>query len=187
MHDLTVLTPIKETKSLTEWYNSMSWLLDQVHWIVLDSGGGETLKDKCSEYISKDVDEWTARDILISKTRTTYTLNLDCFNILPIQYIDEALALLEQGKAEVCAIDYTKSIGHYGFGTSIWQTELLKQIYDYPPKALKLKLQDKKGEHHIFRYTICECSYIWNKLMVAKQNFIPLLYKAKNVGDPRHG
>lgn len=179
--NLTVLTPIKETADLTEWYRSMSWLLDQTKWLILDSGGGEAFSN-VDGYQKLDVSEWRARELLIRKIETPFVLNLDCLNVLPEAYVKEAYTLLSNNGAEVTAIDYEESIGHYGFGTSMWKTPVLRAVYDYPPKALRLQLQDEDGEFHVFRYTICECIYLWNKLYNNGNKFLPLLFKAKNLG-----
>jgi hypothetical protein len=97
--------------------------------------------------------------------------------------VQEALELLRSGQADVTAIDYEESIGHYGFGTSMWRIDVLREIYDYPPKALELKMKEEPSRWHVFRYTICECIYIWNKLFALKKKFVPLLYKAINLGE----
>lgn len=180
MDKLTVVTPIKETSDISDWYSKMRWLLDDTIWAIIDSGGGEQLKHYCSIYIKKDIPEWEARQLGYTKVTTPFTLNLDVHNILPEKYVAEAISLLESNIAEVCAIDYEESIGHYGFGTSIWNTETLREVYDYPPKALELAIQETKTHVHMYKYSICECTYIWNKLYNQKRRFVPLLYKAKN-------
>lgn len=184
--DLTVVTPVKETKSLLDWYERMKWLFSEACWIVVDSGGGAELSSIADLYIKSVFSEWEARELGISKVETSLTLNLDCFNILPEQYVKSAVDLLTNNRADVTAIDYEESIGHYGFGTSIWRTDILREVYDYPPKPLEIKLKDEKGESHIYKHSICECQWMWNRVYSLKKRFVPLLFKAKNNGE-QHG
>ena len=183
MSDLTIVVPVKNPKKPDEWLQQMEWLLNEHKTIVIDSGGGEKLEAFAWKYVKKDLKEWEARELGYSFVETPFVLNLDVDTVLPREYVQEALELLRSGKAEVTAIDYVESIGHYGFGTSMWRIEVLREIYDYPPKALELKMKIDPSHWHVFRYTICECIYIWNKLCALRKKFVPLLYKAVNLGE----
>jgi len=183
MSDLTIVVPIKNPKKLDEWLRQMEWLLKEHRAIIIDSGGGEKLEAFSWKYVKKDLTEWEARELGYSFVETPLVLNLDVDTVLPIEYVQEALELLRSGKADVTAIDYVESIGHYGLGTSMWRTDVLKEVYDYPPKALELAMKEEPSHWHVFRYTICECIYVWNKLCALKKKFVPLLYKAVNLGE----
>lgn len=183
MSDLTIVVPVKNPKKFDEWLQRMLWLLKDHKLIVIDSGGAESLEPYCWKYIKKDLGEWEARELGYSLVETPFILNLDADTVLLQEYVSEALELLRSGQAEVTAIDYVESIGHYGFGTSMWRTDILREIYDYPPKALELKMKEEPSHWHVFRYTICECTYMWNKLCALKKKFVPLLYKAINLGE----
>lgn len=188
LENLTIVTPIKETKSLLDWYNRMKWLLEKTEWTIIDSGGGKELESLCSQYIAAvDVTFYEARKIGYHHVTSPLTLNLDAFTILPQEYVDEALTLLSSKEADCCAIDYEPSLGHYGYGTSMWRTDILNKLYDYVPKLMRVSNRDSKGEYHILEYSFCECNYMWNTLVTSKHKFVPLFYKAKNNGDPRHG
>lgn len=182
MSDLTIVIPVKNPKKLDEWLEQMKWIFKEHKAIIIDSGGGERLKVYAWKYIKKNLSEWEARELGYSFVETPFILNLDVDTVLPKEYVEEALELLRSGYADVTAIDYEKSIGHYGFGTSVWRTEVLRRVYDYPPKALELALAREPSHFHVFRYTICECIYIWNKAIYQEHvKFIPLLYKAVNL------
>jgi len=185
LENLTVITPIKETKSLMPWFEQMRWLLK--NWVIIDSGGGENLEPLCTRYIKADTPFYEARKIGYAHATTHYIMNLDAFTIVPEEYVTQALTLLNNGDADCCAIDYLPSLGHYGFGTSIWRTDVLNKLYDYMPRLLQDKAVDSKGEIHTIKMSFCECSYMWNTLVTSKHKFVPLFYKAKNNGDPRHG
>ena len=73
---------------------------------------------------------------------------------MPPHYIEDAICILES-KPEVGAIalNYAEPYkqNHLAFGTSIWRTELLKELYDW---RLTFNQQFKP----------CECEYMWEKL-----------------------
>lgn len=92
-----------------------------------------------------------ARKAAIAKVITPFCLCLDMDTDLPDGYIEEAITLLSQNDKLVCiALDYEKSQGHYAFGTSIWKTKVLKQLYDY-----------KEGTD------VCECIWMNHKVLQA--------------------
>ena len=65
----------------------------------------------------------------------------------------------------VVAIDYEKPQGHLAFGTSIWRTEVLKQLYDWE--------SEKVGD--------CECIHMWKKVHCAGLQIETLPYRAKHL------
>ena len=137
-------------------------LLAQCTVITIDTEGGEQLKEFSDIYEKGIIRMTIARKHAYSLVKTPFILNLDADNILPKGYVDEALMLLQnQEDVAVVAIDYEKCLGHYGFGTSLWRTEVLKAFYDY-----------KEGN------VLCECVYMWRKVHQAKLKIETLPYRA---------
>jgi hypothetical protein len=164
--DLTVVTPTihGQHPHFRVFVESMSWLFKSAKVIVVDSDDGELIKPFCYEYLKIKVPLWEARKIGILKVKTKLTLNLDDTVVITSNYVSEALKLLEMAEVYAVAIDYERLIGHYGFGTSIWKTEILKQIYDWTP------------EKHL-----CECTYMWAKLLRCGGRLETLPFRAKHL------
>jgi len=113
--------------------------------------------------ISRTIGLGKARRECIDKVSTEYVLVLDLDNVLPDQYIEDAIMIMKADtKIAVIALDYEECIGHYGFGTSLWKGEMLKKLYDY---------QDYKGE-------LCECCYLYRKVLQNKYKIETLPYRA---------
>ena len=109
-----------------------------------------------------------ARKLGISQVETKYTLNLDSDTILPDGYIEQALEILEKNQDVVAvAIDYEKLQGHYAFGTSIWRTNILQELYDWRGYTREIP--------------ICECVCMWQKLRASGGVLETLPTRAKHL------
>lgn len=181
--DLTIVTPIKNPLNLELFIKSMEWLLKKPNLlIVVDSGGGEALRKFCWRYFQKDCRMWEARKLGYAEVKTEFTLNLDSDTVLPLKYMEEALNLLKSDKAEAVAIDYEKLQGHYAFGTSIWKTEILRKLYDYPPNPVEKLIKVGKQEWvTAFQCGFCECTYMWSRLLGSGGRLETLPYRAKHL------
>jgi len=164
--ELTVAIPVKRENSmlLEKFLDEMKWLFQMARVVVVDSYGGQLLKPYCWKYITKDATLAEARKLCYAEVETRFTLNLDDDTVLPKQYVEEALKLLEQPEVIVVAIDYEKIQGHYAFGTSLWKSEWLKKLYDW---------KDKSGK--------CECLWMWAKVHRAHKRIETLPYRAKHL------
>ena len=92
---------------------------------------------------------WKARKEGLKRVESEYVLNLDADTILPEDYIEEAIHLLNVNpQVYAVALDYQFPFtqGHLAFGTSVWRTEVLRRLYNFEP-----------GDQ-------CECIYMWNKI-----------------------
>jgi len=131
--------------------------------IVVDSGGGEILRDVATEYIKETLPLSKARRTGILRVKTHYTLILDVDTVLPPEYITEALKILREENIAVTALDYEQLQGHLGFGTSLWKTQILKNLYDW-----------EEGK-------ICECVWMWSKVRKAGYRLETLPYRARHL------
>lgn len=167
MHDLTIVIPVKNPPDLERFIRENFRILSASWKIVIDSGGGEGLSKLPNIlWIQRQVPMWEARKIGYEEVKTPFTLNLDADTILPDGYVKDALVLLRENSCDAVAIDYQPPQGHYAFGTSIWRTELLKKLYDYPPKAVEKLIKVGKQEWiTAFQNGFCECIYMWAKLI----------------------
>lgn len=123
--------------------------------IVVSKSGGEQFKIFSPLFFQQDTSFWFARRFGLEFVKTKYVVCLDVDTILPPQYIESAIELLEKNlKIGAVALDYAPPCNqkHLAFGTSIWRTEELKKLYDWRFAFPQL---DTK---------ICECLYMWGKL-----------------------
>jgi glycosyltransferase involved in cell wall biosynthesis len=154
MLTLTIIIVVKNPLWLDEFIKGNKKYLTTIPVIVIDSGGGEKLKEYCKHYIQKDVSLWEARKIGYEFADTEFIMNLDGDVIIPDGYIDEALFQLGRcNKIGAVSIFYDKINSNRGvleYGCSIWRRQLAKQLYDY------------NGSNGI-----CECLYMWDKLQRA--------------------
>ena len=160
---ITIVIPVKEKESIVgEFLLKNMELLTQCKVVVINREGGKELEAFADFYTTMPLRMTDARKHGYNRVTTPFILNLDVDNILPKGYIDEALLLLQnQEDVAVVAIDYEKCLGHLGFGTSLWRTEVLKAFYDY-----------REGN------VLCECSYMWRKVHQAKLKIETLPYRA---------
>jgi len=183
MHDLTIVIPVKDPPDLQRFVRENFEVLSASKKVVVDSGRGEQLGRLPNTLLfQRQVPMWEARRIGYEEVRTPLTLNLDADTILPNGYVLDSLNVLRKNSCDAVAIDYDPPQGHYAFGTSIWRTELLKKLYDYPPKAVEKLI--KVGEQEwitAFQNGFCECTYMWARLIRSGGRLETLGYKATHL------
>jgi hypothetical protein len=183
MHDLTVVMPVRAPPDLDGFIKGNLSILSVTRKVVVDSGGGESLGQLPNTlWLQRQVPMWEARRIGYEEVRTPFTLNLDADTILPNGYVLDSLNVLRKNSCDAVAIDYDPPQGHYAFGTSIWRTELLKKLYDYPPKTVEKLI--KVGEQEwitAFQNGFCECTYMWARLIRSGGRLETLGYKATHL------
>lgn len=189
MHDLTIVIPVKDPPDLQRFVRENLEVLNASKKVVIDSGGGELLGRLPNTILfQRQVPMWEARRIGYEEVRTPFTLNLDADTILPNGYVLDSLNVLRKNSCDAVAIDYDPPQGHYAFGTSIWRTELLKRLYDYPPKAVEKLI--RVGEQEwitAFQNGFCECTYMWARLIRSGGRLETLGYKATHLKKPCSG
>jgi len=168
--ELSVVIPVKKSARpfIEQFAEQMLWLLrSDAKIIVVDSGGGELLWQYSSDKpISVEVDMPTARKLGYERVQTEFTLNLDDDNVLNPNYLTQAIQLLRaNAKVVAVAIDYEKLLGHLGFGTSVWRSAALKELYDWR------RDNDRR----------CECVYMWQKVLGKGLLIETLPYRAKHL------
>lgn len=172
--DLTIVIPIKNPPNLGLFINeNRNLLVSEACKIIIDSGGGSRFKDARKLgffpllYEERNISLWEARKYGYNHAVTPFTLNLDCDVVPPIAYIQETLALLREDKADAVSIHFDPiHTGHLEFGVSIWKTDIVRKLYDYPPKPVEKLI--KVGEQEwvtAFQCGFCECSYMWSRLL----------------------
>lgn len=183
MQDLTIVIPVKDPPDINRFIRENLRILKAYRKIVVDSGGGEKLASlPNTEWIKEDIPFWEARKLGYRRVNTPYTLNLDSDTLLPARYVLEGLNLLREGNCGAVAIDYDPPQGHYAFGTSIWRTQLLRQLYDFPPKAVEKLIKVGKREWvTAFQNGFCECTYMWAKLIRSGNRLETLTYRAFHI------
>jgi len=145
---LSLLLTVREQPHLVNWFiNHYDDLLKNCEVIVIDSEGGETLKQYASYYTKAEMQLDKARKLAIQKTETSFASIIDIDTLLPQGYIKSALKILQQNKADAVAIDYKPPQGHLAFGTSLWKTLTLQQLYDW-----------QMGSR------FCECIHMWRRI-----------------------
>jgi len=186
LQDLTVVIPVKAPPDVDKFIIGNLSILSVTWKVVVDSGGGEPLRHLPNTiWLQREASMWEARRLGYEKVETPFTLNLDADTILPNGYVQESLNILRENSCDAVAIDYNPPQGHYAFGTSIWRTELLKELYDYPPKAVEKLI--KVGEHEwvtAFQNGFCECTYMWARLLRSGGRLGTLGYKATHLKKP---
>lgn len=128
--------------------------------IIVDKKGGEKfvqLEQQGNydiQYFAQDTSFWFARRFGLEFVKTKYVLCLDVDTVLPPFYIESAISILESNpEVGAIALDYAapRHQNHLAFGTSIWRTEQLKELYDWKLNSNPENLP-------------CECKYMWNKV-----------------------
>jgi len=164
---VAIVIPVKNPRWLDEFIEQNKEILTKYPVIVIDSGGGEKLKEFARVYIEKDVHLWDARKIGYSYASEPYILNLDADIVLPKNYIERAIRILEgmeiMGAVSVFFETINRNRGMLEYGCSVWKTEILKQLYDW------------KGQGP------CECFYMWDKLQQEGLLIGTLCFRAKHL------
>lgn len=165
---ITVVIPVKNPINLSEFIKRNETILLSNIVVVIDSGGGELLKDYADIYLQRNMTLTEARKYGYSFVNTEYTLNLDSDVVFPSSFIDFALSLLnEHGNVGAVSIFYENVVhcqGSLEFGISLWRTKLLKELYDF--SFQKNGQIVKVGPSHFASLNNgwCECNYMWRKL-----------------------
>jgi len=168
---LSIVVPIWNPKNIKKFVALNKEYLQQYPLIVIDSGGGEDLKQLAHYYIKEKMSLSEARRHGYTNTTTEFTLNLDCDVIIPKRYIEKAKEQLMQN-TKIGAISLfietpSHNMGILDFGCSIWRTNILKQLYDYNPQKFgKHVIQIAPSHYVIVGCPYCECSYMWRQLIV---------------------
>jgi hypothetical protein len=162
---ISIVIPSKESRKIvSEFIGGNLEILKQYPLIVINTEGGEgMLRFPCKNYLHVNVTMAMARRIGYNHVNTPYTLNLDIDTILPDQFIEDALNILAFCKeVAVVALDYDKLQGHLAFGASLWRSNALRKLYDF--QSVKTN--------------ICECAYMWGKVVHAGMAIETLPYRA---------
>lgn len=150
--------------------------------IVIDSGGGEILKQIAEIYIARKLSFWEARKIGYKEVKTDFTLNLDCDVVVPEGYVQDALKLLEYADAvSIFYQDVAHCQGALEFGVSMWKTNVLRKLYDFSMSQVSDGIV-KVGSmaYATLNHGWCECTYMWRKLK-NKGKLETLPYRAQHL------
>jgi hypothetical protein len=161
------------SKSIDENFSTIS----KYPLIVINKSGGEKFSTLHNAIvINQDTSLSFSRRFALEFVKEKYVLCLDVDTILPEDYIDKALKILEsRPEVAVIAIDYEESQGHYAFGTSIWKTDVLKKLYDW-------RLNNNTDS------SMCECIYMWKKVRGNNYKIETLPMRAKHLkGENKYG
>jgi cellulose synthase/poly-beta-1,6-N-acetylglucosamine synthase-like glycosyltransferase len=165
---VTIVIPVKEKPEIVSKFILGNLdVLSKCTVIVIDSGGGEELKGYASIYLIKNVSMTEARKIGYHFVDTPYILNLDSDTILPENFVEYSLRLLEDKNVAMVAIDYKEPQGHYAFGASLWKTNILKNLYNY--------IGFKENGY-------CECLHMFNRAKSAGYRLETLPLRAIHLG-----
>jgi hypothetical protein len=178
---------VKAPPDLERFIRGNFSILDASWKVVVDSGGGQQLGRLLKTlWIQKRVPMWEARKLGYEEVESPFTLNLDADTVLPDGYVQECLSALQKNQCDAVAIDYDPPQGHYAFGTSVWRTDLLKKLYNYPPKAVeKLIKVGQGGWVTAFQNGFCECTYMWARLLGSGGKLETLNYRAIHLKEHR--
>jgi len=161
---LTIVIPVKNPSCLDLFMEKNAKIFSQYPLVVIDSGGGEKLKEIATVYISKDLSLWEARKLGYEQVKTPYLLNLDVDVVPPEGYIESALAL-DADAITIFYEDVNHCQGALEYGVSIWKTEVLRSLYDYSTNRTFGDIV-KVGSMHYSSLNNgwCECTYMWRRL-----------------------
>lgn len=183
---LTIVTPVKcgDPSILTAFIEGNMKVLKEHPFVVIDSGGGQSLQSIATTYLKRNVPFWTARKLGYEYVQTECILNLDSDVIVPKGYIEQALEVLKN--ADAVSIFY-EDAGHcqgaLEFGVSIWKTNVLRELYDFSiDKVMDGKIV-KVGSmaFSTLNHGWCECVYLWRKLKENGYKLETLPYRAKHL------
>ena len=174
--NISIVIPVYNPPDLETFINKNIGELMVNQTIVIDSGGGEALRNVSSIYVQQKLSMLEARQLGYSLANEDYILNLDADMIIPLNFIPSAKKIL-QNNPNVGAVSLLhrkngKMIVHLTFGCSLWKKELLQKFYDYNPQKIADNNQvicvNPSSENK--KYVIvdcpfhCECVYMWSQL-----------------------
>lgn len=172
---LTINTPVHADGEVVERFiKGNERILNKFPLIVVSRGTGDQLKSIAKLFFTQLTSLGFARRFGLEHVDTQYVLNLDVDTILPFDYVIQAVNLMEGNlKVGAVAIDYQELQGHLAFGTSVWHTTLMKQLYDWNLTS------NKQGG--------CECLSMWSKLrrngyLLESLNYRATHIKGENLG-----
>jgi len=171
---LSIVTPIKEAVISKDFIERNKQAFQEHKLIVINSSGGEPLKSYCWKYIEKHLNMWEARKLGYEHVETPLVLNLDSDIIIPKNYVEDAIDLLRQkdiGAVSIFFKNITKHRGILEFGISMWKTTLLIRLYDFSYDKTLVNPDNK----------ICECLYMWHKLLKSGYQLETLPYRAEHL------
>src|SRR5208337_2476383 len=153
MVDLTILIPCFESPRVVEFsISNNEKLFSSYPVLVVNKKGGDLFKMFALIVFDQKTSWWFARRFGLEFVKTKYVLNLDVDTTLPEGYVEKAIEILEaHPDIGAVALDYNPPQGHLAFGTSVWRTEQLKELYDWR------LTEEQQGK-------ICECKYMWDKV-----------------------
>jgi glycosyltransferase involved in cell wall biosynthesis len=165
---ITIVIPVKSPQELVaSFLETNKKQLRKYKVVVVDSGGGEILEKYASTYLKEDLALSFARRRGYEFVKTPFTFNLDADVKIPETFFKDAMKILnEQEDVAVVALDYEKSMGHYGFGCSLWRTDILKKLYRW-----------KRGKPE------CECVFMWHRTLIAGKKLETLPYRAVHLRE----
>ncbi len=155
---LTITIPIYESTMLVERaIRDNSNIFSKYPIVIINKSGGEKFKEVQLgvKFIDQDSKWWDARKYALEFVQTKYVLCLDLDTVLPTQYIEQAIEILETKPDVACvALNYASPHNqpHLAFGTSIWRVGILKRLYYW--KMIEERCVNDK----------CECIYMWDKV-----------------------
>jgi hypothetical protein len=178
MLDLTILIPCAEKPELVEQsIQENEKLFSSYPIIVVNKEGGQLFNIFALFVFNQNTSWWFARRFGLEFVKTKYVLNLDVDTVLPEGYVEKAIEILEtRPEVGAVALNYAKPYNqtHLAFGTSIWRTEQLKELYDW-----RLTVIDQSKN-------LCECRYMWHKLDTKSLKVETLPMEAKHLKESAH-
>ena len=141
--------------------------------IIISKIKDEVFKSFSSLFFVQNTSFWFARRFGLEFVKTKYVLCLDTDTVLPLRYVEQSVEILENNyRVGAIALNYEEPYkqNHLAFGTSVWKTELLKELYDW-------KLTGNES-------SLCECLYMWKKLEKHGYLLETLSSNAKHLKNP---
>lgn len=182
---LEIIIPIKNPKFLNKFINGNREIFNDYPVIVIDSGGGEKLKEFASTYIQCAVSLWEARKIGYDKAVEKFVLNLDSDVIIPRHYITMALKMMIEDEKIGAISIFFEEMMHRGvleYGASIIRTDLARKLYDYKPEIGEIR--KISPSHYVqLNHGYCECLYMWEKIQEAGYKVETLPIRAKHLRE----
>jgi len=182
---LTIVIPVKNPPNIDLFISENKKLFAKYQIVVIDSGGGEKLKEYSNVFIQKSMSLVEARKLGYSKAKTKYILNLDVDVVIPKGYIEMALIMLGKGADAVSIFyeDVAHCQGALEFGCSIWRTNVLRKLYDFSFEFVNDGKLYRVGPRTFATLNNgwCECTYMWRKLKENDYTLTTCAYRAKHL------